>query len=219
MKAVDPMALAAIRGLVRCEAHDREALGELITEMTHTVYPHEQVYGQYCTVHEHIDCPPEELFAYMANPYSLLEWTYSVRELRPTGKPGLLVGVDAGRTPIYCRTESNAQALTVDYHCAWDQGDELWMVYLNRIVPAQTVLKRPGSVLIWTNCHHPYYDKNPFPALNRDPKRPWVGDWWPLFYGGHSIELANLKAIVEHRRRAEVPLGPYVVDIDGRAGR
>ena len=52
--------------------------------MTHTVYPHEQVYGQYCTIQAHIDCPPEKVFAYMANPYSLLEWTYSVRELRPT---------------------------------------------------------------------------------------------------------------------------------------
>ena len=49
--------LTGIDGLVRCEDYDREALGELITEMTHTVYPHEAVYGQYCTVHAHIECP------------------------------------------------------------------------------------------------------------------------------------------------------------------
>ena len=36
----------------------------------------------------------------MANPYSLLEWTYSVRELRSTSEPDLLVGVDAADTPI-----------------------------------------------------------------------------------------------------------------------
>ena len=215
MKAVDPTALAAISGLVRCEQFNREALGELITEMTHAVYPHDQVYGQFCTVQAHIDCPPADVFAYMANPYSLLEWTYSVRALRPTGKSGLLVGVDSGNTPIYCRTQSCAEAMTVDYHCAWDQGDELWMVYLNRIVPAQTVLGRPGSVVIWTNCRHPYYDRNPFPALNGDRKRAWVGDWWPLFYAGHSIELANLKAILEHRHRAHVPVGPYPVDAVG----
>jgi hypothetical protein len=102
--------------------------------------------------------------------------------------------------------------MTVDYHCAWDQGSELWMVYLNRIVPAETVLKRSGSVVIWTNCRHPYYDQNPFPALARDPKRAWVGDWWPLFYAGHSIELANLKAILEHRHRNGIAMGPHLVE-------
>lgn len=207
---LDPEGLAGIADLVRCEEFDREALGERITELTHTVYPHAQVYGPYVTIHAHIECPPDDVFAYMANPYSLLEWTYSVRELHPTGEPDLLVGVDAHRTPIYCRTISHEGARTVDYHCAWDQGDELWMVYLNRIVPAQTVLKQPGSVVIWTNCHHPYYDANPFPALSPDPEREWVGDWWPLFYAGHTIELANLKAILEYRHRRGQALGPYL---------
>jgi hypothetical protein len=86
------------------------------------------------------------------------------------------------------------------------------MVYLNRIVPARAVLDRPGSVVIWTNCRHPYYDRNPFPQLNRDPKRAWVGEWWPLFYGGHSIELGNLKAILEHRHHNALPIGPCLVD-------
>lgn len=212
MKKADPQALAAVGGLIRCEEFSREALGEHITELTHTVYPHEQVYGTFCTVQAHIDCPPEEVFAYMANPYSLLEWTYSVRDLHPAGRDDLLVGVDAANTPIYCRTVSHPGAMTVDYHCAWDQGDELWMVYLNRVVPAQTVLKRPGSVVIWTNCRHPYYDRNPFPNLTTDAKRAWVGEWWPLFYAGHAIELANLKAILEHRHRAGLPMGPQLIE-------
>jgi hypothetical protein len=194
--------LAAIEGLVRCETHDREALGEHVSQMTHTVYRHDAVYGQFCTIHAHIECPADVVFAYMADPYNLQEWTYSVRDLRPTDRPGLLVGVDVGGTPIYCRTESHAGTGTVDYHCAWDQGDELWMVYLNRVMPAQRVLGRPGAVVTWTNCHHANYDRNPFPELNDDPQRPWVGDWWPLFYAGHTIELANLKAILEHRQRA-----------------
>ncbi len=204
--------LAAIPGLVRMEQCPREALAERITELTHTVYPHHQVYGQYCTVHARIDCPPEVLFDYMKNPLSLMEWTYSVRHLVPTERADVLVGVDSGNTPIYVKTVANAAALTVDYHCAWDQGDELWMVYLNRIVPAQTVLKKPGSVLIWTNCHHPYYDENPFPELCRDAERAWVGDWWPMFYAGHTIELDNLKAIAEHRFARGQSLGPYVTD-------
>jgi len=212
MKALDPAGLTGIDGLIRCEDYDRNALGEHLTELTHTVYPHAEVYGKFCTIHAHIECPPELVFSYMRDPYSLLEWTYSVRKLRPAGADGLLVGVDSGNTPIYVRTRSNEQALTVDYHCAWDQGSELWMVYLNRIVPAEIVLKRPGSVVLWTNCHHPYYDRNPFPELNQDAERAWVGDWWPLFFAGHTLELRNLKAILEHRFRRGQELGPRVVE-------
>jgi hypothetical protein len=196
-----PSDLAAIDGLVRCEEYDREALAEILTEMTHAVYSHEQVYGQYCTVQAHIECPPEEAFEYMANPLSLTEWTYSVRDLRPSQRDGVLVGVDAVNTPIYVQTRSCREALTVDYHCAWDQGEALWMIYLNRVVPAQWVLDRPGSVVIWTNCHHPFYDRNPFPELCPTDGRPWVGDWWPMFYAGHQVELNNLKRILEHRHR------------------
>jgi hypothetical protein len=208
VKTLVPDALAGIDGLIRCEEYDRVALGAEITERTHAVYPHDQIYGQYCTVHSYVDCPPERVYAYMKDPYSLLEWTYSVRSLRPTEHAGLLVGVDAHDTPIYVRTVSNDDALTVDYHCAWDQGKELWMVYLNRVIPAKLVLDRPGSVVVWTNCHHPYYDRNPFPELSGDPEREWVGDWWPLFYAGHSIELENLKRIVEHRHQRGLPVGP-----------
>jgi hypothetical protein len=208
MKVIDENGLSAIDGLVRCEHFDREALGERITEMTHTVYQHDTVYGQYCTIHAHIECPPERVYSYMANPYSLLEWTYSVRKLRPSHLSGVLVGVDSGETPIYCKTIAHEGARTVDYHCAWDQGDDLWMIYLNRIIPAELVLGRPGTVVVWTNCRHPYYDQNPFPELCRDPKRAWVGEWWPLFFAGHSIELANLKAILEHRQRNRLPMGP-----------
>jgi hypothetical protein len=214
MKTIDASRLEGIPGLIRCEDYSREALAEHLTEMTHTVYPHDQVYGRYCTVHEHIDCPPRDVFTYMQNPYSLLEWTYSVRRLRPTGADGLLVGEDGERTPIYCRTVANANALTVDYFCAWDQGEELWMVYLNRIVPAELVLKRPGSVIIWSNCHHPYYAKNPFPQLSAEKKRTWVGELWPLFYAGHTIELRNLKAILEHRHHHGVPVEPALVDVE-----
>ncbi len=212
MKALDPNGLAGIAGLVRCETHDRDALGEDITELTHTVYPHDVVYGEYCTVHRYIDCPPRDVYEYMKDPYALMEWTYSVRRLHETGRDGLLVGVDARETPIYVRTVAHDDALTVDYHCAWDQGERLWMIYLNRVIPAELVLDRPGSVVVWTNCHHPYYDKNPFPELNHDPEREWVGDWWPLFYAGHSIELANLQRILEHRRRNGLPLSPRLIE-------
>ena len=66
MSTIDVRPLASIPGLVRCEQYDRDALGEIVTEMTHTVYPHDLVYGRYCTVHAHIECPPEKVFAYSA---------------------------------------------------------------------------------------------------------------------------------------------------------
>jgi hypothetical protein len=202
----------AIPGLIRIEQYDRQALGERLTELTHSVYPHHQVYGEFCTVQGYIACPPEQVFAYMSEPASLVEWTYSVRKLRACADPEVLVGVDSSDTPIYVKTVCHAAARTVDYHCAWDQGRELWMIYLNRIVPAELVLKRPGSVLIWTNCRHPYYDENPHPELCKDPERPWVGDWWPLFYAGHTIEFQNLKAILEYRYERGIPVGPHVID-------
>ncbi len=78
-------------------------------------------------------------------------------------------------SPIFTRTVANKEARTVDYHCAWDQGKHLWMIYLMRIVDAQLVFDKPGSVVLWTNCHHPFYDKNPYPET-APPKRPvWVG--------------------------------------------
>jgi hypothetical protein len=212
-------ALSGIPGLIRCEQYDREAMAELLTERTHGAYGHEEIYGQYCTVHAHIECPPERVFEYMSDPYSLLEWSYSVRALRPTPTPGLLLGMDTQDTPLYCRVVSQREALTVDYHCAWDQGDELWMIYLNRLVPAQLVLGRPGTVLIWTNCRHPYYLKNPFPERAPKGERAWVGDYWPFFPAGHGIELDNLKAILEHRVLHGLPPGPALLPEGKAEGR
>ncbi|ACP20851.1 hypothetical protein Aasi_1481 [Candidatus Amoebophilus asiaticus 5a2] len=175
---------------------------ELALELTHSVYPHDEIYGEYCTIEEYINCPPEKIFSYLADHYNLAEWTYSLRNFRPNENvPEQIVGNDVigAHTKIYVKTISNRESMTVDYHCAWDQGEELWMIYLMRVVPAQTVLKKPGSVVLWTNCHHPYYDNNPF-SETAPPSRPvWVGDLWPMFYAGHYIEMQNLKHILEYR--------------------
>ena len=109
----------------------------------------------------------------MADTRCLEEWTYSLRGFTPTETPGCgwpTTGSARGRWPgsaIYTRTITNREALTVDYHCAWDQGKHLWMIYLMRIVDAQVVFDKPGSVVLWTNCHHPFYDRK----LYRKPRR------------------------------------------------
>jgi hypothetical protein len=82
------------------------------------------------------------------------------------------------------------------------------MIYLMRVVDAQVVFDKPGSVVLWTNCHHPFYDKNPYPEA-APPERPvWVGDFWDMFGPGHLLELKNLKAIAEYRHHNGLPVTP-----------
>ena len=206
-----------IEGLIRIETTSKEQATPIIMEQIRSVYPHDQVFGEYCTVNDYIDCPPDELFDYLADTRSLEEWTYSLRDFVPTEEPGLWMAHDklgAGNekqtgSPIFTRTVANREARTVDYHCAWDQGTHLWMIYLMRVVDAKVVFDKPGSVVLWTNCHHPFYDKNPYPET-APPKRPvWVGDFWDMFGPGHLLEMKNLKAIAEYRHHNGLPVTPH----------
>ena len=182
-------------------------------EMTHAVYPHDRMFGRYCTLEEYIDCPPEDVFNYLADPYNLAEWTYSMRNFGEMDETGLVMSLDriGGETKIYTRTKANADAMTVDYHCAWDQGDKLWMIYLMRVIDAQVVFNKPGSVVLWTNCRHPYYDNNPFPEAAPEDRKVWVGDMWPFFYAGHYVEMQNLKSILEYRHANNLPVCPEAI--------
>ncbi len=206
--SVDRSALADIAGVVSVENTDPRQLAARCRELTRDSYPHRQVYGDYCTIEEYIDCPPQETYAYLRQGHHLEEWTCTLRDFRPAGTPGLWVGRDllTAGTSIYCTVAAHDGAMTVDYHCAWDQGEKLWMVYLMRVIPAEVVLDRPGSVVTWTNCRHPFYAANPYPEKAPVPDRPWVGDFWDLFYAGHTLEMRNLKAILEHRHRNGLPV-------------
>ncbi|GAA1909534.1 SRPBCC family protein [Streptantibioticus ferralitis] len=204
----DPSTLADIPGLIRVENTSPQELAAHCARMTQEAYPHEQVYGRYCTIEEYVDCPPEQVYDYLRQGHHLEEWTCSLRDFGPTGTPGLWLGRDLLEpgTGIYCKVVANSEAMTVDYHCAWDQAETLWMVYLMRVVPASLVLGKPGSVITWTNCRHPYYDANPYPERAPRPDRRWVGEYWDLFYAGHTVEMHNLKAILEHRHGHGLPV-------------
>ncbi|MFT4978834.1 MAG: hypothetical protein ACI8S6_004744 [Myxococcota bacterium] len=198
-------AINALPNVHRIENCSKDEMQAMCMELTHAVYPHEEVYGKFCTLETYIDCPPEQVLEYLADPYNLAEWTYSMREFEETDEEGMLVSLDriGKQTRIFTRTEVNRAAGTVDYHCAWDQQHTMWMIYLMRVVPAQLVLNRPGSVVLWSNCKHPFYDKNPFPETAPEGRPVWVGDLWPFFYAGHLVELNNLKAILEHRHGSQ----------------
>jgi hypothetical protein len=196
-----------IPGVRRIENFPKEDMNALALDMTHAVYPHDDVYGQYCTLEEHIECPPEEVFRYLSDANTLEEWTYSLRDFVPA-EDGAVVATDkiGGQTKIYTKVVAHRESMTVDYHCAWDQGDKLWMIYLMRVIPAKLVLNRTGSVVLWTNCRHPFYDDNPHPEKAPVDRKVWVGDLWPFFYAGHHVELQNLKHILEHRHAHGLPV-------------
>ena len=72
-----------IDGVIRVETSPKEKATPIIMEMMRSVYPHDDVFGTYCTVNDYIDCPPDELFDYMSDTRSLEEWTYSLRGFDP----------------------------------------------------------------------------------------------------------------------------------------
>ena len=189
-----------IAGLARIESTPLQEMMGLVAELNER-FTLDEANAEFCVVQSYVDAPPAEVFDYMADVENLAEWTYSLRDFRPTDKPGQFVARDAigANTDIYTEVITDRNALTVDYHCAWDQGEHLWMVYLNRIVDAQLVLDKPGSVVFWQNCRHPFYGHNPFPQTAPADRPIWVGDFWNTFYAGHTLELRNLKRIVEHR--------------------
>jgi hypothetical protein len=82
------------------------------------------------------------------------------------------------------------------------------MIYLMRVLDAQVVLGKPGSVVLWTNCRHAFYDHNPHPEAAPPERTGWVGDFWDIFGAGHGLELNNLKSIAEYRHRNGLPVTP-----------
>ncbi|MFE5287765.1 SRPBCC family protein [Nocardia sp. NPDC056611] len=199
-----------VPGVLRIENSDRDATTPIILDMLRSVYPHDQIFGDFCPVQGYIDAPPRDLYEYLADTRCLEEWTYSLRGFTETEEPGLWESYDrlGDNTRIYTRTVANPEAMTVDYHCAWDQREHLWMVYLMRVVDAQVVFDKPGSVVLWTNCHHPFYDRNPYQDTAPDQRKVWVGDFWEMFSAGHQLELDNLRGIAEYRASHGLPIKP-----------
>jgi hypothetical protein len=216
LPALCDIAADPVPGVMRIENAPREDAQPVIIDMLRSVYPHERIYGDFCPVHSYIAAPPRGVYDYLADTRSLEEWTYSLRGFQETETPGLWVSYDRLGDPhpskCYCRTVANPDAMTVDYHCAWDQGEHLWMIYLMRVIDAQVVLNKPGSVVTWINCHHPFYDENPYPQTAPAGRKVWVGDFWDMFSAGHQLELDNLKAICEYRAAQGLPIKPGWMD-------
>ncbi|NEW59513.1 SRPBCC family protein, partial [Nocardia cyriacigeorgica] len=83
-----------IPGLLRIENSDKEATTPIIMDMLRSVYPHDQIYGDFCPVQAYIAAPPREVYEYLADTRSLEEWTYSLRGFAETDEPGLWLAHD-----------------------------------------------------------------------------------------------------------------------------
>src|ERR1700722_4025934 len=95
-----------IDGVVRIEPSPLEQTAPTFMAKMRSAYPHEGRFGQYCTARGCAECPPDELFEYLAHPQSLEEWTYTLRDFTPTEESGLWLAFfkDTAATEIYTRT-------------------------------------------------------------------------------------------------------------------
>ena len=95
-----------IDGVVRIETTPLEETAANFFTQIRSAYPHNEVFGQYCTVNDYVDCPPDELFEYLSDTRSLEEWTYTLRGFTPSDEPGLWLAYDRllPDTTIYTRT-------------------------------------------------------------------------------------------------------------------
>ena len=57
--------IETIEGVVRIETSTLERTAPIFMAEMRSLYPHDEVFGQYCTVNAYVDCPPDELFEYM----------------------------------------------------------------------------------------------------------------------------------------------------------
>lgn len=209
--------LKSIPGLIKVENTSLEKLQEMTAALMKESYPHNDIYGKFCFLGEHINVPYEVAFEYAANVHSLPQWTLSLRNLTHLGG-GLYRGTEAiestdpnhPNTEIFIRADSmkGPDHGLILYPCAWDQGHELWMRYYFILMDSQKTLNKPGTVVLWINCRHPYYDRTStnLPRHIEEGQaradRQWVGDLWDAFYPLHVFEMNNLKRILEYRFQA-----------------
>ena len=178
-----------IDGVIRIETTPREETAADHHGEMRSVYPHDQVFGQYCTVNDYVDCPPDELFEYLSDTRSLEEWTYSLRGFTPTDEPGLWEAYDrlaARTTTIYTRTVANPagadRRLPLRVGPGQTSVDDLPDAGRRRASGARASRVRsccgPTATTRSTTS-------NPYPET-APPQRPvWVGDFWDMFGPGH----------------------------------
>ena len=199
-----------IDGVVRIETAPLEETAGIFISQMRSVYSHDEVFGQYCTVNEYVDCPPDELFDYMADTRSLEEWTYSLRDFTPSDEPGLWLAYDRllPETTIYTRTSPIAGAhgrLPLRVGSGQAPVDDLPDAGRRRAGGARTSRVRLccGRIAVTRST-----TRTRIPKTAPAAATGWVGDFWDMFGAGHKLELNNLKSIAEYRHHNGLPVTP-----------
>jgi hypothetical protein len=52
---------ADLSGVIRIETSDKDVAKEIIFDRTRAVYPHEQMFGEFCPINAYIAAPPREV--------------------------------------------------------------------------------------------------------------------------------------------------------------
>ncbi|NJD52870.1 MAG: SRPBCC family protein [Candidatus Methanoperedens sp.] len=181
--------------IINIENTSREDIWSLIRLRTKEYYSHNDIFGKFCNVNQYIDVPVDFAYAYLSNIKNLEEWTFSVRSLKHIGE-GLYEGVETivENTKIYIRADCYPESKVIDWPCAWDQKEALWMFYATRLLNARPALGKDGTILIWTNFRHQNYINGP---------RPELIEGWNYMHVIHGIEANNLGIILENKYRKE----------------
>ena len=196
---------------MRIENSDKDATTPIIMDMTRAVYPHDQVYGQYCPINAYIAAPPREVYEYLADTRSLEEWTYSLRGFTETEEPGLWVvlrparGPDQDLHPHGCQSRRDDGGLPLRVGPGRAPVDDLPDARGRRSGGAE----QAGIGGDLDQLQAPVLRREPLSRRPLPPDRPvWVGDFWDMFYAGHQLEMDNLKAICEYRAGHGLPIKP-----------
>jgi len=181
--------------IITIENTSRDEIWSLIKARTKDYYAHGEIFGNFCNVNQYINVPVDLAYDYLSNIENLEEWTFSVRSLKPVGG-GLYEGIEAivENTKIYIRADCYPESRVIDWPCAWDQNEDLWMFYATRLVDAKHALGTDGTVLIWTNFRHQNYINGP---------RPELIEGWNYMQVIHGLEANNLRIILENKYRKE----------------
>lgn len=131
----------------------------------------------------------DDAFEYLSVTENLQEWTLSVRNLHHL-RDGIWAGEDhaAPGGKVFVRTHADKAARTIGWDCSHADPDDLWLWYRGLLIDGQGALGRPGTGFIWSNFVH-----------ERVKASPEYTAGFAYLFSAHSLEIRNLKAIVEHK--------------------
>lgn len=163
------MSLENIEGLVRVENLENDDMNDLCIELTHSVYKHEEIYGNFFTLEKYIDVDTDAAFNYLSDKNNIAEWSYGIREAEL----------------LNCTAKINQQTKVVDLFWTDSEGNQVIQDML-RLLAAQQPLQKNGVVLLWSSVIN---DSFSHPSLT-------TADHLPAL---RKIEIDNIKTILEHR--------------------